>query len=206
MASHRTQQAPQDWPRSICVFCGASQGVPAAHVTLAQELGRQLAAAGITVVYGGARRGLMGALADATLQAGGRMVGIIPEYLVDLEVAHRDLHELLVVDSMHERKRLMTERSDAFCVLPGGIGTLEEAFEALTWAQLGLHAKPLVFLDPDGFWDRLEQLLQSMEHQGYLRVPTNRVLHRVATPQALLEALRSFEPAVTPGLLQQQRG
>ncbi len=194
-----------DWPSSICVFCGASRGVPAAHVTLAQELGRHLAEAGVTVVYGGARRGLMGALADATLAAGGKMLGIIPEYLVDLEVAHHGLQELLVVDSMHTRKRLMTERSDAFCVLPGGVGTLEEAFEVLTWSQLGLHKKPLVFLDPDGFWDDLERLLQSMERQRYLRVPSTSIMQRVTNPDALLDCLRASQPAVTPELLERSR-
>lgn len=202
MTPRGTQQTRPDWPSSICVFCGASRGLPAAHVAQAEALGRFLAKAGVTVVYGGSRRGLMGALADATLEAGGRMLGIIPEYLVDLEVAHHGLQELLVVDSMHTRKRLMTERSDAFCVLPGGIGTLEETFEVLTWGQLGLHEKPLVFFDPDGFWDDLERLLDSMERQGYLRVPSNRVLRRVKTPEALLDCLRVSRPAVTPELLE----
>ncbi len=133
------------------------------------------------------------------------MVGIIPEYLVDLEVAHRGLHELLVVDTMHTRKRLMTERSDAFCVLPGGVGTLEEAFEVLTWGQLGLHRKPLVFLDPEGFWDDLERLLLAMEQQRYLRVPSHRILQRVKTPEAVLDCLRASVPAVTPELLERSR-
>ncbi len=192
----------QPWPAKICVFCGASRDLPAEDIALAEALGRVLAKAGVTVIYGGSKRGLMGALADATLEAGGRMIGIIPEYLVDLEIAHRGLHELQVVDSMHSRKRVMMERSDAFCVLPGGIGTLEEAFEVLTWSQLGLHSKPLIFLDPKGFWDDLERLFASMAQQGYLRVPADRVLQRVTRPEAVLDALRRMQPTVTPEALE----
>ncbi len=118
-----------------------------------------------------------------------------------VEIVHRGVGEILVVESMHERKRLMTERADAFCVLPGGLGTLEEAFEVLTWGQLGLHAKPLVFLDPDGFWDSLEDLLVSMERQAYLRVPAERVFVRTRKPEAVLDCLRATRPAVTPELL-----
>ncbi len=190
-----------DWPASICVFCGASRGLPEAHVELARHLGRHLSEAGVTVIYGGGKRGLMGSLADAVIESGGRLVGVIPRFLVDVEVAHEGVGELLVVESMHARKHLMAERADAFLVLPGGIGTLEEAVEILTWGQLGLHAKPLLFLDPDGYWDALLALLNSMERLGYLRVPAERVLYRVPRVEEVLETLRSIHPAVTPELI-----
>ena len=190
------------WPDSICIFCGASRDLPARHLSLARRLARLLVAEEVTVIYGGGKQGLMGALADEVIAAGGELIGIIPEFLVRVEVAHPGVEHMLVVESMHARKRLMAERSDAFCVLPGGIGTLEEAVEMMTWGQLGLHAKPLVFLDPDGFWDDLERLFLSMQRQHYLRVPTEETLYRVTEPEAVLDCLRSIRPAITPELLQ----
>ena len=190
------------WPESLCVYCGATPGVPAAHLALAEALGRALAAAGVALVYGGGKRGLMGAVADATLAAGGRVIGIIPSFLDRVEITHHGVSELLVVSSMHERKRLMTERAQAFCVLPGGIGTLDEAFEAITWAQLGLHGKPVVFLDPDGFWTPLLEQLRTMERRGYLRVPMGRLFACVRRPEEVLPAARANRPEARPALLE----
>ena len=130
------------------------------------------------------------------------MVGIIPHFLERQELAHRDVSELVVVDSMHVRKRIMTERADAFCILPGGIGTLDEAFEAITWRQLGLHAKPIVFLDPDGYWEPLARLFGAMETRGYLRVAASELLVRVARPEEVLPALAKLGPAGAPEWLE----
>src|SRR4051795_10946355 len=154
--------------RAICVYCGSSFGADPAYLEVTQELGRKLAAAGVTTVYGGAAAGLMGALADAVLAAGGNVVGVIPQQLVDREIAHRELTELHVVKSMHERKALMADLSDAFVALPGGIGTLEELIEVYTWAQLGLHAKPLAVLNTLGYYDGLAALLDHALDHGFL--------------------------------------
>ncbi len=190
------------WPTSLCVFCGGRPDLPDAHVELARHLGRLLADSGVSLIYGGSKRGLMGALADAVLAGGGRVVGVIPRHLHRVEIAHDGISELVEVDSMHTRKRVMTERTDAFCVLPGGVGTLDEAFEAITWGQLALHAKPIVFLDPDGYWDPLVDLLNRMERLGYLRVPAARLLVRESRPEALLATLRRVKPPVAPELLE----
>jgi len=138
--------------RRLCVFCGSASGVRPEYEAAARELGTVLAGRGVGVVYGGASVGLMGVVADSALAAGGEVIGIIPQALVDREVAHAGLSELHVVGSMHERKALMAELSDAFVALPGGMGTLEELFEVFTWRQLGLHAKPIALLDVAGYW------------------------------------------------------
>jgi uncharacterized protein (TIGR00730 family) len=153
------------------------------------ELGHELARRDLTLVYGGAHRGLMGVLADAMLAAGGRAVGVIPRALVDAEVAHRGLTELHVVDTMHQRKAMMFELADAFVVAPGGFGTFEEAFEQLTGLQLGYHRKPIVFLEIDGFWQLLAGFLDHAVAQGVLK-PENRALFRIASSAtAALDAL-----------------
>jgi len=152
---------------------------PAGHLALARRVGELLARNGIALVFGGGRIGLMGAAAEAALAAGGKVIGIIPHFLQRREVAHDHLSELVVTDSMHERKRLMAERSEAFCVLPGGLGTLDETFEMLTWAQLGLHAKPIVLLNHEGFWDPLLVLVDRLVAQRYVP-PEHRALLRVA--------------------------
>jgi uncharacterized protein (TIGR00730 family) len=154
---------------SIAVYCGSSPGSNPAFRLAAEALGRELAEAGCTVVYGGSRAGLMGALADAALQAGGRVVGVMPQALVAREVAHRGLSELQVVETMHQRKARMNELAEAFVALPGGIGTLEEIVEMFTWTQLGIHRKPCAFLNVEGYYDGLLQFLRGMVAQGFLR-------------------------------------
>jgi uncharacterized protein (TIGR00730 family) len=155
-------------PRAVAVFCGSSAGQRRQHLEAAREAGRELARLGVTVVYGGASVGLMGALADACLVAGGRVVGVIPRLLVDLELAHTGLTELHVVETMAERKALMAGLADGFLVLPGAYGTLDEAFEMVTWRQLGLHAGPLVFANVGGYYDGLRQLLDRAREDGLL--------------------------------------
>jgi uncharacterized protein (TIGR00730 family) len=170
------------------VFLSSSPG-RAADVAVITALGRELAARGLTLVYGGAHRGLMGVLADATLEAGGRAIGVIPRALVEAEIAHRGLTELHIVDTMHQRKAMMFELADAFVVAPGGFGTLEEAFELLTGIQLGYHRKPVVFLDVDGFWPRLETFLDHAVEAGVMKREV-RALFRTASPaSAALDAL-----------------
>lgn len=152
---------------SVCVFCGSSSRVADVHRAAAGRLGTLVASHGMRLVYGGGRVGLMGQLADAALAAGGEVVGVIPQFLVDLEVAHTGLTELHVVASMHERKRMMAELSEAFVALPGGFGTLEEAVEVMTWHQLGLHRKPTVLVSIDGFWDPFRQLADRFVEAGF---------------------------------------
>jgi uncharacterized protein (TIGR00730 family) len=181
--------------RSVCVFCGSSSGIGDGWAATARSLGTLLAARGIDLVYGGGQVGLMGEVADAALAGGGRVVGVIPVGLFTREVAHRGLTELHEVASMHERKALMYDRADAFIALPGGFGTLDELAEVLTWTQLGLHAKPAVLLDVEGFWDPLVSLLDGMAASGFLR-PENRALVEVQpTPEGALAHLERAEPA-----------
>jgi uncharacterized protein (TIGR00730 family) len=146
-----------------------SNGHDPRFARLAEELGRQLAARQIGLVYGGGRVGLMGICADAVLAGGGRVVGIIPRHLQDLEVGHHGLSELKIVDTMHERKRMMFDLSDAFCALPGGLGTLDEFFEIITWRQLGLHDKPVVLVNAEGYWDRLLGLIDEIVDAGFAK-------------------------------------
>lgn len=159
-------------------------------------MGTLLAEQGLTVVYGGGRVGLMGALADGALAAGGEVIGVIPHGLVQREVAHHGLTALHVVDSMHERKSLIAELGDAFIAMPGGLGTLEELFETWTWSQLGVHRKPVGLLDTKDFWAPLTRLLDHVETEGFLRGTPRAWLVREAEPAALLDALRRFEPPV----------
>jgi uncharacterized protein (TIGR00730 family) len=154
---------------SLCVYCGSSSQVPSIHLETAAAFGRLLAEAGVQLVFGGGRIGLMGRMADAAIAAGGRVVGVIPEYLQNLEIGHDGVAELVVVDSMHTRKRRMFELADAFAVLPGGLGTLDETFEMVTWRQLGMHEKPLVVVDVDGYWKPLQGLIEHMVRAGYCR-------------------------------------
>jgi uncharacterized protein (TIGR00730 family) len=186
--------------RSLCVYCGSSAAVAAAYRTAAAELGAGLAAAGIETVFGGGRVGLMGILADAALAGGGRVTGIIPSRLRQAEIAHAGVTELVVVATMHERKRLMAERADAFAVLPGGIGTLDEMFEILTWRQLGLHAKPIFLVDIAGYWAPLRQLLGHIAAAGFVASRTLDFVHTVPTAAALLAALAQ-QPAAASGVV-----
>lgn len=184
---------PERQLQSICVFCGSQPGTRSVYAAAARELGEVLAARGIRVIYGGGRVGLMGALADSAMAAGGEVIGVIPRDLLDREVGHEALTRLEVVDSMHQRKARMAELADAFIALPGGYGTLEELFEALTWCQLGIHAKPCGLLNIDGYFSGLrEQLARSVE-DGLLR-PQHAGLLAVATDvTALLVALQDLE-------------
>lgn len=156
-------------PSRVCVFCGSAAGARPEYVAGATALGTGLADRGIGLVYGGASVGLMGAVADAALGAGGEVIGVIPQSLVDREVAHAGLSDLRVVGSMHERKALMAELSGAFVALPGGIGTFEELFEVWTWRQLGLHAKPIVLLDTAGYWAGLTAFLEHAGREGFVK-------------------------------------
>lgn len=152
---------------SLCVYCGSSRGTNPNFIPLAKELGRELAERNIRLVYGGGRVGLMGACADGVMAHGGEVVGIIPQHLQDREIGHTGLSELKVVDNMHTRKRMMFDLSDAFCVLPGGLGTLEEFFEIVTWRQLGMHDKPIIVLNLDGYWDNLIGMIDSIIDDGF---------------------------------------
>lgn len=154
---------------SLCVYCGSSSDVSQCHKDAATELGRGAARRGVQIVFGGGRVGLMGIVADAALAEGGAVVGIIPEHLQSAEISHGGLTRLEIVDSMHLRKQRMCELSDAFCTLPGGLGTLDETFEIITWRQLGLHDKPIIVLNAAGFWDPLVALIDHQQENGYIR-------------------------------------
>ena len=173
----------------LCVYCGAAAGRDPRYRAAAQQLGEALAKAGIELVFGGGRIGLMGVLADAVLMAGGRVVGIIPERLRDAETAHQGATELVVTGNMHDRKRLMAERAEAFAVLPGGIGTLDEFFEALSWKQLRLHAKPVLLVDVAGYWAPLRILLDHIAATGFARPSAQSLLRVVPGIEALLAAI-----------------
>ena len=175
--------------KRVCVFSGSSPGNDPRFVEAARELGAALAQRGVELVYGGANVGLMGAMANAVLEGGGHVIGVIPRHLVDFEVAHTGIPDLRIVESMHERKALMAELSDAFLALPGGFGTLEETFEVLTWRQLGLHQKPVVILNTGGYFDALVAFLEHMVKSRLLS-PENRALLGVETSiDALFAAL-----------------
>jgi hypothetical protein len=181
--------------RRLCVYCGSSGAVDRQYRDAAAELGARLAAAGIGLVYGGGRVGLMGLLADAALAGGGEVIGVIPSRLRDAELAHPGLTELVVVESMHERKHLMAERADAFAVLPGGIGTLDEMFEILSWKQLGLHDKPILLADIAGYWAPLRALLDDIVTKGFARPEARELLRVVPTVSALMATLEAESPA-----------
>ena len=185
----------------ICVFCGSSAGARPAYARAARELGALLAARGIELVYGGGRVGLMGVVADATLAAGGRAIGVIPAALVDREAGHAGLTELHVVRSMHERKALMSDLSSAFVALPGGYGTLEELFEVITWAQLGLHDKPCGLLDVEGYYAPLLAQLDRAVDEGFVAPAMRALVIEERDPDALIERLRARPPiAVAPAI------
>lgn len=180
--------------RSLCIFCGSSSGASPAYASAAAALGQLLAERGIRVVYGGGNVGLMGVLADAALAAGGEVVGVIPQMLVDKELAHRHVTDLRIVGSMHERKALMAELSDGFVALPGGLGTYEELFEVLTWAQLHIHHKPCGCLNVQGYFDPLTKLLDHAVAEGFLRTEQRRLLVTASEPDELLALLAAQQP------------
>jgi uncharacterized protein (TIGR00730 family) len=177
--------------QSVCVYLSSSDGLPA-HVDAMRALAHELVRRGIALVYGGAHRGLMGVLADAMLAAGGRVVGVIPRALVDLEVAHRGLTELHVVDTMHQRKAMMFNLADAFVVGPGGLGTLEEAFETLTGIQLGYHNKPIVFLEVDEFWAPMAAFLDHAVRAMVLKPDVRHLFRTASSAAAALDILASW--------------
>jgi len=177
--------------RSICVFCGSSLGGSPSYEAAARRFAESAAGRGIRIVYGGASVGLMGAIADAALRAGGDVVGVIPRTLVDREIAHRGVTALHVVDTMHERKAMMAELSDAFVALPGGLGTLEELFEVWTWGMLGLHAKPYALLDVDGYYAPLIRFLDHARDTGFVRPAQRAMLTVDNDPTRLLDTLVS---------------
>lgn len=178
--------------RRVCVFCGSSVGAKPAYAEAARAFGRAVAARGIGLVYGGGAVGLMGIAADAALQAGGEVIGVIPYGLLKREVGHGGGVEMHIVDTMHERKAKMNELSDGFVVLPGGYGTLEEAVEALTWAQLGIQEKGVVFLDVDGFWGPFLGALDHMSEEGFIRPPHRPLAMHATSPGAALDALAGY--------------
>jgi hypothetical protein len=181
----------------ICVFCGSSNGAGSRYVDHARELGALLAERGIGLVYGGASVGTVGAVADGALAAGGEVHGVIPRHLMRAEIAHPGLTELYVVADMHERKAKMAELSDGFLALPGGAGTLEELFEVWTWAQLGLHTKPIGLIDIAGYYGPLIGFVQHMVDEGFLRPEHRDLLSVDADPAMLLDAFAEYEaPAV----------
>jgi uncharacterized protein (TIGR00730 family) len=177
--------------RSVCVFCGSSSGVKSAYEATARAFAECVAKRGMRLVYGGASVGLMGAIADAALLAGGEVVGVIPRALVGREIAHRGLTELHVVDTMHERKAMMADLSDAFVALPGGLGTLEELFEVWTWGMLGLHAKPYGILNVDGYYSPLIDFLDHARDEGFIRPAQRAVLVVEDDAMRLLDKLAS---------------
>lgn len=180
--------------KRVCVFCGANVGRNGRYVEVARQLGRSLARRGIGLVYGGGSVGLMGTLADAVLEAGGEAIGVIPRALQLREIAHNGLTRLHVVTSMHERKAKMAELSEGFVALPGGMGTLEELAEIITWAQLGLHAHPCGVLDVDGYYEPLIAFFDRAVTEGFVRPDHRRIVLRAQDPDALLDQFLAYRP------------
>ncbi|AZB28060.1 TIGR00730 family Rossman fold protein [Chryseobacterium balustinum] len=179
--------------KSITVFCGSSFGSDELYKEQATLLGQTLAKQNIQLIYGGANVGLMGAVADGVLQEGGKAIGVLPHFLQSKEIAHQDLTELILVETMHERKTKMNDLCDGVIVLPGGYGTLEEFFEMITWAQLGLHKKPIAILNIDGFYDDLIKLVQTMVDKGFLKQINKEMLLVSDSIDELLEKMRNYQ-------------
>ena len=182
--------------KKICVYCGSSLGRSEVYKNTAIVLGEELARRNITLVYGGACVGIMGILADAVLESGGEVIGVIPKALLDKEVGHHGLTELQVVASMHERKKLMETLSDGFIALPGGMGTLEELFEVLTWGQLGFHNKPIALMNVDGYYDHLINHMEHSVNELYVRPEHTKMLMVDDDPAALLKQMAEYQPPV----------
>ena len=180
--------------RSICVFCGSSAGNSPAYRSASLALADQFAQSNRTLVYGGAEIGLMGAVADRLLAHGGQVIGVIPQSLVDVEVAHKGLSQLHITDGMHSRKAKMAQESDAFIAMPGGLGTLEELFEVLTWAQLGYHTKPIGLLNVEGYFDSLLEFLDGATEAGFMRSAHRDLLQVSSSAAQLLVLLENAQP------------
>ncbi|MFL5319487.1 MAG: TIGR00730 family Rossman fold protein [Myxococcaceae bacterium] len=184
--------------QSVCVFCGSRPGSRPDYLDAAKQLGRVLASSGRTLVYGGASIGMMGALADAALEAGGRVIGVMPHGLARREIAHGFLTEFHAVGSMHERKALMEKRSDGFIAMPGGFGTLDETFEIITWAQLGMHTKPVGFLNVRGFFDPLMQMVENAIESGFVPAEHRALLLVDSEAEDLLSKMDNYvAPTIT---------
>ena len=191
--------------KRICVFCGSSPGARRGYAEAAKSLARYLAANKITVVYGGGNVGLMGTLADATLEAGGEIMGVIPEALRNRELSHTRLPDLRVVGSMHERKAMMAELSDAFIAMPGGFGTFEEFCEVVTWTQLGLHRKPCGLLNVEGYYEPLLALFDHAEAEQFVKPAHRQMVISESSPQLLVERLLAYElPVVSKWIGRQE--
>ena len=182
----------------VCVYCGSSDVIRAPYLEAARGMGRELAARGLTLVYGAGGTGMMGALADACLEAGGRVIGVIPKIFNTHRLAHKGLSELHVAEDMHARKAQMAELADAFVALPGGLGTFDELFEILTWAQIGLHAKPIGVLNVNGYFEPLLKLVEGAQRDGFMYVEHQALLIAEDSAAALLDRMHAYEPP--PGL------
>ncbi len=178
--------------KSICVYCGSSDRGSPTHHDAALHLGGIMAKAGIRLVYGGGRIGMMGRIADAVMERGGEVIGIIPQFLEQVEVGHSGVTQLIVTDNMHDRKQKMAEMSDAFLIMPGGLGTLEETFEILTWKQLGLHQKPIIIADIDGYWHHLTELIDHMIAESYAKEENRALFQVIDSIDELLPALSAM--------------
>jgi uncharacterized protein (TIGR00730 family) len=177
--------------RSLCVLCGSREGTDPAYRRSAIRLGQLMAERGVRLVYGGGSIGLMGVIADAVIEAGGEVVGVIPDFLIRYEVGHRRLTDLVVTESMHDRKRRMFEMADAFVVLPGGLGTLDETFEIVTWKQLRLHESPIIVLDVNGYWSPLIALVEATIRGGFAHPEVAELVTVVETPEQVLQCLET---------------
>lgn len=178
--------------KSLCVYCGSSDRGSPTHHDAALRLGGLMAKAGIRLVYGGGRIGMMGRIADAVMERGGEVIGIIPQFLEQVEVGHSGVTQLIVTDNMHDRKQKMAEMSDAFLIMPGGLGTLEETFEILTWKQLGLHQKPIIIADIDGYWHHLTELIDHMIAESYAKEENRALFQVIDSIDELLPALSAM--------------
>jgi len=183
--------------KRICVFCGSSPGSKQDYVNAAKLLGTTLAKKNITLIYGGAKVGLMGQLAKACLEAGGEVIGVIPKHLVDMEVAFKEINQLYVVNSMHERKNKMSDLSDGFIALPGGIGTIEEFFEILTWAQLGLHQKPCGILNTCHYFDRLMNFIDYSVEEQFVEIEHRNIVQISEEPDELINKFEKYKAPKT---------
>lgn len=183
--------------RRLAVYCGSATPADLTYVDAARHVGRTLAERGIGVVYGGGRLGLMGAVADAALEAGGEVIGVIPDALVGAEVAHRGCTQLHVVQTMHQRKQMFTDLSDGFVTLPGGVGTMDELWEAISWAQLGYHQKPVGLLNVAGFYDQLIGFNRQMVESGFIRAQHAGILIHADSIEALVDDMTAYQPHET---------
>ena len=191
--------------KNICVFCGSSMGDKIAYQDVSENFGKIIVQNNLKLIYGAGNIGLMGALADAVLNQGGEVVGIIPEFLVAKEVAHQFLTELIVVDSMHERKKQMADLADGFVTLPGGIGTFEEFFEIFTWAQLGLHQKPIGLLNIEGYYNIMLQLLDNAVKEGFLKQAIRDMIFTDNDPVKLLDKMKNYQAPTVAKWLNKER-